>query len=325
MPVIKNGNAFYGVTATVYYPAGNATYTEEKMQNYSGNLTWVPSGAGFTGTNYLNISSDLKLGFYVNKAAEVEDLKVVFTMGSYTKEVTDYTVDASDSSKVCFVFDGISPQFIGTPVLAEVYADGKKVDAFSRSILDYLGAIYESNPEYQAVIADLVDYGIAANAYCAAKGYVTGDAFTRPGWLTAGPSTAVPAETDRFTKTAVAEGYDANAYNFTSANVIFDVTNTLTISFTMPEGASFCVNGNPVSVGANLVKNGDTYTYYCRGLTAKQYLSSFTFAIKDGGNTVRTLTYGIGSYAYSKYIGADGAMKNLALATYRLGASAAAA
>lgn len=34
-------HAFFGVTAEVYYPSGNVTYTEEVMQNYSGKLTWA--------------------------------------------------------------------------------------------------------------------------------------------------------------------------------------------------------------------------------------------------------------------------------------------
>ena len=33
---------FWGVTATVYYPSGNATWTADVMQDYSGTITWVP-------------------------------------------------------------------------------------------------------------------------------------------------------------------------------------------------------------------------------------------------------------------------------------------
>ena len=39
-PSISNG-AFLDVTSTVYYPAGNPTWTADVMQNYGGNLTWV--------------------------------------------------------------------------------------------------------------------------------------------------------------------------------------------------------------------------------------------------------------------------------------------
>lgn len=34
-------NAFQGVTATVYYPSGDESWTEDRMQQYGGNLTWV--------------------------------------------------------------------------------------------------------------------------------------------------------------------------------------------------------------------------------------------------------------------------------------------
>ena len=39
-PTFKH-NPFIDVTATVYYPAGNPTWTADVMQNYGGNLTWV--------------------------------------------------------------------------------------------------------------------------------------------------------------------------------------------------------------------------------------------------------------------------------------------
>ena len=34
--------AFDDITATAYYPEGNETWTKEVMQNYGGNITWVP-------------------------------------------------------------------------------------------------------------------------------------------------------------------------------------------------------------------------------------------------------------------------------------------
>ncbi len=37
-------DAFQGVTATVYYPAGNSTWTSSVMKDYYGDLTWVPYG-----------------------------------------------------------------------------------------------------------------------------------------------------------------------------------------------------------------------------------------------------------------------------------------
>ncbi len=40
-PNFRYSSTFVGVTATVYYPADNPTWTEAKLQNHGGNLTWV--------------------------------------------------------------------------------------------------------------------------------------------------------------------------------------------------------------------------------------------------------------------------------------------
>ena len=55
-PLIAS-DAFTSVTATVYYSANNATWTEDYFQNYGGTLTWVPSqelpGTGNEETVYI--------------------------------------------------------------------------------------------------------------------------------------------------------------------------------------------------------------------------------------------------------------------------------
>ena len=40
------GSDFFGLTATIYYPAGNATWTPDVLQNYGGRITWVASCTG---------------------------------------------------------------------------------------------------------------------------------------------------------------------------------------------------------------------------------------------------------------------------------------
>ena len=43
------GGVFQGVTATAYYPQGDKTWTNDKLQNYGGNITWKtwrPNGTG---------------------------------------------------------------------------------------------------------------------------------------------------------------------------------------------------------------------------------------------------------------------------------------
>ena len=61
-----NSDAFYAVKANAYYPADNATWTDEVMQDYGGALTWVPYGAEETGVqivtqpeNYVGLVGDM--------------------------------------------------------------------------------------------------------------------------------------------------------------------------------------------------------------------------------------------------------------------------
>lgn len=41
-PMFMNYRTFFGTTITAYYPADNETWTEDKLQNYGGNVTWIP-------------------------------------------------------------------------------------------------------------------------------------------------------------------------------------------------------------------------------------------------------------------------------------------
>lgn len=54
-PNIPNSDTFHGVTAKVYYPADNETWTESVRQDYEGNLTWIarerPDAPTVTGSN----------------------------------------------------------------------------------------------------------------------------------------------------------------------------------------------------------------------------------------------------------------------------------
>ena len=43
-----DANTFLNLTATAYYPADNATWTDDVLQNYGGSITWVPAGVDVT-------------------------------------------------------------------------------------------------------------------------------------------------------------------------------------------------------------------------------------------------------------------------------------
>ena len=48
-------NIFNNVTTTAYYPADNATWTEDVMQDYGGDITWVPNGSTATDNPFSDV------------------------------------------------------------------------------------------------------------------------------------------------------------------------------------------------------------------------------------------------------------------------------
>jgi hypothetical protein len=62
-PQIDNDTSFKYVAATAYYPAGNPTWTEDVMQNYGGDITWVP----YTPDTPNNPFSDVPAGSWFEK------------------------------------------------------------------------------------------------------------------------------------------------------------------------------------------------------------------------------------------------------------------
>ena len=65
--------AFLDLTVTAYYPAGNATWTEEVMQSYGGNITWVKVGEVFeivTQPESRNVAAGESVSFTVEATGE---------------------------------------------------------------------------------------------------------------------------------------------------------------------------------------------------------------------------------------------------------------
>lgn len=72
----ENGSLFYGVTATVYYPADDPLWTADVMQDYGGDLTWVagiPSG-GDSGDTPTPPSEEEKPADYHNTLASLTEV-----------------------------------------------------------------------------------------------------------------------------------------------------------------------------------------------------------------------------------------------------------
>ena len=91
-----NGGCFRDVTATAFYPAGNATWTADVMQDYGGTITWIPYGdvekeytAKFTSIS-TSLGGNIAMNFYAELSADLladSDAFIRFTFAGQTLEV----------------------------------------------------------------------------------------------------------------------------------------------------------------------------------------------------------------------------------------------
>lgn len=92
-------DAFYNITTTAYYPAYDSTWTEDKMQNYGGNITWKPYYNGLQGKQpkligAYNGAKGIGIKFYKVDGAK----EYVFYRKENGKWKAIATVGANDSS-----------------------------------------------------------------------------------------------------------------------------------------------------------------------------------------------------------------------------------
>lgn len=99
--------AFYNVTATAYYPAGNPTWTEAVMQDYGGTITWKPYGlidGKVTANNFVRNASTTAQTFYIGAKR--------LGTGKLTYSVNSKYVTVDESGKVT-----IPAYYMGKPTI----------------------------------------------------------------------------------------------------------------------------------------------------------------------------------------------------------------
>jgi len=182
-------DVFYDVVATVNYPAGNATWTADVMQQYGGTITWVPYGLVLT-AEYASISTsmagDVALNFYVVLSEDMradEGAYMVFTVAGKTQVVplSETTTDVESDGSISNKFScKLAAKQMSDTVVAQMYtSDGTPVgEAKSYTIRRYCDAVisaYSADSRY----TDLVELMRAMLNYGAASqllfNYNTGD------------------------------------------------------------------------------------------------------------------------------------------------------
>lgn len=285
---------FEGVTATAYYPAGNATWTDDVMLNYGGTITWEANQpeARIVSTS-ASLGGNIAMNFYVEMSEELakdpdaymqftvgtDVIKVPLSQGAKSVEggVTMYRYSCALNAKR--MTDTVTGQVMN--------ANGPVGKAYSGSIMSYGKYLLDntSNTKLHALVKAMLNYGAACQLQF---NYRTDDL-----------ANAVIPEADKVLADADVSDY---AFSCTgkesgvasvSCTLRVDSETVIRIYFELAEGANaddytFKVDGRSVKPTAY---GGNYYYIQQPNVGAHNLNRMYTFSC---GNV--TLTYGAMSY-----------------------------
>lgn len=178
-------NAFQNVTATVYYPAGNETWTEAVMQNYGGNLTWVATNTSNETTitlKYPTVSfEDMILMNIYFDASNMDNVKemglITYKQNMATWNINNAETVISDyhwseeESLYYVTTDGIPAKKLGDELYFAAYAqltDGSyiysKLVSYSPKTYAYT-QLANGDAATKSLMVALLNYGAEAQTY----------------------------------------------------------------------------------------------------------------------------------------------------------------
>ena len=264
----------------------------------------------------VTLGSSIAMNYAVSIPAgyDISDFSMRFTMNGV---VTTVESASEYENGYMFIYKRLAPQCMGDSIKAELYMGETLVDTFDnysvKAYLESLLSLYKGNQYVADLVADMLNYGAAAQKY---MDYKTDKLVNAD--LGGSATSVVPTAEDR--KNAVTESTNSS-YNAFSCGVRFDYTNMVFFKFTAPSLDGVTVTdaaGNQLEISA--AADGK-YIVYSKGIGALDFDKVVIFNLNVNGVTVQTVRYSINSYAYAKYD--DGTeMADLALALYRYGKSA---
>ena len=167
--------AFVGVTATAYYPAGNETWTEDVMQDYGGNITWVPYGEEVYSAEWITISTSLSgnigLNFYAALSENLvndPDTFVRFTLCGKNIDVpmSAATISTSNGVKQYRFTCPITSKNMADTVTAQVMNGDTPIgNAKSMDVVTYCNWViqnYSNNKKTVNLMKAMLNYGASA-------------------------------------------------------------------------------------------------------------------------------------------------------------------
>lgn len=291
----------------------------------------IQYGRKYIVRDYLNNSATLGKDFSYNIYALFSDnikdvVKVRFTMGGFTEEVSPALANASEN-KYKFVFRGIAPQQLGDFINVELVCDGNVIKSIKNvSLKKYFEKLLEcdanalqySEKKYsllKPLIYDIFDYCTAAQKF---TGYKT-DTLINAGYEGMGTTYSAVTTTDNKTT-----GTKLENARFKGKTIYFDSTNKIVFYFITTDAENTVLTiGDKTYTSADFKKGtaANEYKIYSDDVYATEFDKVFTCTISCNGVVGESASYSIKSYAYSKQDKND-KTGELARCTYKYGVSA---
>ena len=167
---VFSGDVLYDVTATAYYPAGNASWTEEIRQNYGGTITWVAEGPVENPVTWVQATTSLEgnigLNFYVKlHETLVNDgntrMRFVFDGKTIDVPLQDALLSGEQYRFTC----PINAKNMADEITAQIVTSAGPVgEAKTLTVMDYCNYMirYSDSTELVKLMKAMLNYGAAA-------------------------------------------------------------------------------------------------------------------------------------------------------------------
>lgn len=273
------------------------------------------------------LGDDITMKFLLTKGTYSVDVYVSLTMNGklqtiQLKKSTRKSIKLNGHTvyRYEYQFTGLTPQMLDREFTITAY-DKKGIlrDSYTYSVLEYCNDVLAQDSvtsETKQVVAELLNYGAAAQKYVGADSSKLQDAIKQSNiaLLTDEPQGKVSTNgTEQIVAGATV--------NFSNVNkIVFAIT---------PENYakldSYTIKINDIAVEKSAwVLSGDYYMWYSDGIKATEFGKPCKLVVTNGSETVQTIEISVNAYcsAVYKMSGVPEALKNLVKATYNYGAAA---
>lgn len=273
------------------------------------------------------LGDDITMKFLLTKDTSKVDVYVSLTMNGKLQTIqlekpTKKSIKLNGNTvyRYIYQFTGLTPQMLDREFTITAYdKTGILHDSYTYSVLEYCNDLLAQDSvtsETKQVVAELLNYGAAAQKYVGADSSELQDAIkqSKIALLTDEPQGKVSTNgTEQIVAGATV--------NFSNVNkIVFAIT---------PENYakldSYTIKINDIAVEKSAwVLSGDYYMWYSDGIKATEFGKPCKLVVTNGSETVQTIEISVNAYcsAVYKMSGVPEALKNLVKATYNYGAAA---